>query len=103
MRMLLKASIPTNAGNAGLKDGSMVENLDSILGDANPEAVYFFIENGRRTCIMIFEMNDTSELPSVVEAWFLTMGADITLVPVMNGEDFEKAGPSLGATIQKYM
>ena len=102
MRMLLRATIPTDAGNAGLKDGSLKENLDSILGDANPEAVYFFIENGRRTCMMIFEMNDAAELPSVVEAWFLTLGADITLVPVMNGEDFEKAGPSIGATIQKY-
>ena len=103
MRMLLRATIPTDAGNASLKDGSMKETLDSILGDANPEAVYFYIENGRRTCMMIFEMNDVSQLPAVVEPWFLSMGADITLVPVMNGEDFEKAGPSLGATIQKYM
>ena len=103
MRMLLRATIPTDAGNAGLKDGSLRENLDSILGDVKPEAVYFYIENGRRTCIMIFEMNDVSQLPAVVEPWFLSMGADITLVPVMNGEDFEKAGPLLGATIQKYM
>ena len=103
MRMLLKANIPTEEGNAGLKDGSMMESLNSILGDANPEAVYFYLENGRRTCMIIFEMNDVSQLPAVVEPWFLSMGADITLVPVMNGEDFEKAGPSLGATIQKYM
>ncbi len=43
MRMLLKASIPTEAGNAGIRDGSMMENLGSILEDAKPEAVYFFI------------------------------------------------------------
>ena len=102
MRMLLKASIPTDAGNTSLKDGSMMETLESILGDANPEAVYFYIENGRRTCMIIFEMTDVSQLPAVVAPWFLSMGADITLVPVMNGEDFEKVGPSLGATIQKY-
>ena len=102
MRMLLRASIPTDAGNTSLKDGSMMETLESILGDANPEAVYFYIENGRRTCMIIFEMTDASQLPAVVEPWFLSMGADITLAPVMNGEDFEKIGPSLGATIQKY-
>ena len=102
MRMLLRAILPTDAGNASLKDGSIKKNLDSILGDANPEAVYFYLENGRRACMIIFEMNDASQLPAVVEPWFLSMGADITLVPVMNGEDFEKAGPSLGATIQKY-
>ncbi|MQG73528.1 MAG: hypothetical protein FI680_02010 [SAR202 cluster bacterium] len=102
MRMLLRAIIPTDAGNARFKDGSMKEALDSVLGDMNPEAVYFYLENGRRACIMIFEMNDVSQLPAAVEPWFLSMGADVTLVPVMNGEDFEKAGPSLGATIQKY-
>ena len=52
--------------------------------------------------MIIFEMTDASQLPAAVEPWFLSMGADITLVPVMNGEDFEKVGPSLGATIQKY-
>ena len=102
MKMLLKASIPTEAGNAGLRDGSMMEKLGSILGDTKPQAVYFFIENGKRTCFMIFDMNDASQLPAVVEPWFLSMGADITLVPVMVGEDFEKAGPSVGATGEKY-
>jgi len=102
MRMLLKASIPTEAGNAAIKDGSMMENMGAILEDAKPEAVYFFIENGNRTCLMIFDMNEQTQLPAVVEPWFLSMGADITMVPVMNGEDFEKAGPSIGATVQKY-
>ena len=102
MRMLLKASIPTEAGNAGIRDGSMMENMGSILADAKPEAVYFFIENGKRTCLMIIDMNEQTQLPSAVEPWFLSMGADITIVPVMNGEDFEKAGPSIGATLEKY-
>ena len=102
MRMLLKASIPTEAGNAGIRDGSMMENMGSILEDSKPEAVYFFIENGKRTCLMIIDMNEQTQLPSAVEPWFLSMGADITIVPVMNGEDFEKAGPSIGATLEKY-
>ena len=103
MRMLLKASIPTEAGNAGIRDGSMMEKMGSILEDAKPEAVYFFIENGKRTCLMIFDMNEQTQLPAAVEPWFLSMGADITLLPVMNSDDFEKAGPSIAATIQKYM
>ena len=102
MRMLLKASIPTEAGNAGIRDGSMMENMGSILEDSKPEAVYFFIENGKRTCLMIIDMNEQTQLPSAVEPWFLSMGAELTMVPVMNGEDFEKAGPSIGATLEKY-
>ena len=103
MRMLLKASIPTEAGNAGIRDGSMMESMGSILEDTKPEAVYFFVENGKRTCLMIIDMDEQTQLPSAVEPWFLSMGADITMVPVMNGEDFEKAGPSIGATLQKYL
>ena len=102
MRMLLKATIPTEAGNAGLKDGSMPEGLGSIVEDTKPEAVYFYLENGLRTCFMVFDMDDQSQLPSAVEPWFLSMGAQVIITPVMNGEDFEKAGPSIGATIEKY-
>ena len=102
MRMLLKASIPTEAGNAGIRDGSMMEKMGSILEDAKPEAVYFFIENGKRTCLMIFDMNEQTQLPAAVEPWFLSMGADITMAPVMNGEDVEKAGASIGASVEKY-
>ena len=51
---------------------------------------------------MIIDMDEQTQLPSAVEPWFLSMGADITMVPVMNGEDFEKAGPSIGATLDKY-
>jgi hypothetical protein len=102
MRMLLKANIPIEAGNASLKDGSMIEKLGSILEDTKPEAVYFYLENGLRTCLIIFEMDDASQLGATVEPWFLSMGAQVTISPVMNGEDFEKAGPSFGAAIEKY-
>ena len=102
MRMLLKANIPTTVGNAGLKDGSMMKNLGSVLEDLKPEAVYFYLENGLRTCLMVFDMEDASQLPAAVEPFFLSMGSQITLSPVMNSEDFEKAGPSLGAVVEKY-
>lgn len=102
MRMLLKANIPTGSGNAGLKDGSLMENLNAILEDTKPEAVYFFLENGSRACLIVFDMEDSSQLPAAVEPWFLSMDADITFTPVLNGADFEKAGPFIGATIEKY-
>lgn len=102
MRMLLKAQIPTETGNAGLKDGSLDKTLGSILGDTKPEAVYFLLEDGVRTVHVILNMEDVSDLPAVVEPWFLSYGANVSITPVLNGEDFEKAGPSLGATVQKY-
>ena len=102
MRMLLKAIIPTEAANAGIRDGSMMANLEKVAEDLMPEAVYFTLEKGKRAMLMIINMDDSSELVGVVEPLFLSMGARVTLTPVLNAEDFEKAGPGLGAIIEKY-
>ena len=102
MRMLLKAIIPTEAANAGIRDGSMMANLGKVTEDLKPEAVYFTLEKGKRAMLMIINMEESSELVGVVEPLFLSMGAHVTLTPVLNAEDFEKAGPGLGAIIEKY-
>ena len=102
MRMLLKAQMPTETANAGLKDGSLGDSLNSILADTNPEAVYFLIADGLRTVIVVFDMQDVSEMPATVEPWFLAFGATVKITPVLNGDDFATAGPSLGAVVEKY-
>ncbi len=102
MRMLLKAQMPTETANAGLKDGSLGDSLNSILADTNPEAVYFLIADGLRTVIVVFDMQDVSELPVIVEPWFLAFGASVSVTPVLNAEDFANVGPALGSVVQKY-
>ena len=102
MRMLIKATIPTEKGNASLVDGSMMTSFESILEDLKPEAVYLTIENGARTMLLIINMEESSEMLGIVEPLFLSMGAHLTLTPVATAEDFEKAGPGLGEVIQKY-
>ena len=102
MRMLIKATIPTEKGNASLADGSMTASFGSILEDLKPEAVYLTIENGARTMLLVINMEESSDMMGVVEPLFLSMGAHITLTPVANAEDFAKAGPKLGEVIEKY-
>ena len=102
MRMLIKATIPTEKGNASLVDGSMAANFESILEDLKPEAVYLTIENGSRTMLLIINMEESSDMMGIVEPLFLAMEAHITLTPVATAEDFAKAGPGLGAVIEKY-
>ncbi len=88
MRMLLKAQVSTETANAVLKDGSLGDTLNSILADTKPEAVYF--------------LKDVADMPAIVEPWFLALGANVKITPVLNGDDFANAGPSLGAVVQKY-
>jgi hypothetical protein len=45
MRMLLRVSIPVEAGNAAAKAGTMGSTIERILADLKPEAAYFFADD----------------------------------------------------------
>lgn len=100
MRFLLKVSIPVEAGNAAAKNGFQV--IQNILAEQKPEAAYFIAENGVRTGLLIVNMDDVSQIPSIAEPWFLALNASIDLVPVMLPEDLGKAGPAIAEAVNKY-
>ena len=102
MRMLLKVSIPVEAGNANVKSGSLGSKIESILAEQKPEAAYFTLDNGMRTGFIFLDIQDSSQLPEILEPWFLAFNASIELTPVMNGEDLAKAGSGIGAAVEKY-
>ena len=102
MRMLLKASIPVEAGNANVKSGGLGSKIEAILAEQKPEAAYFTLDNGMRTGFIFLDIQDASQLPAILEPWFLAFNASIELTPVMNGEDLGKAGPGIGAAVEKY-
>ena len=49
MRMLLRVSIPVEAGNAAAKAGTLGATVERILADLKPEAAYFFADDERPT------------------------------------------------------
>jgi hypothetical protein len=100
--MLLKASIPVEAGNATIKSGTLGSKIESILAEQKPEAAYFTLDNGMRTGFIFLDIQDSSQLPAILEPWFLAFNASIELTPVMNGEDLGKAGSGIGAAVEKY-
>lgn len=103
MRMLLRVSIPVEAGNAAAKDGSLAKSVEKILADLKPEAAYFFADdNGNRSGSIVFDMKDSSEIPSIAEPWFLAFNAKVSFRPVMNPQDLAKAGPSIEKAAKKF-
>ena len=90
MRMMLKVSIPVEPGNTAVKDGSLKKVIGESLERLKPEAAYFLPEDGRRTAIMVFDLADQSEIPSIAEPFFLAFNAAVSITPVMNADDLKK-------------
>ena len=103
MRMLLRVSIPVEAGNAAAKAGILGPTVEKILADLKPEAAYFFPDdNGQRSGSIVFDMKDSSQIPAIAEPWFLAFNAKISLRPVMNPQDLAAAVPSINKAGQQY-
>jgi hypothetical protein len=103
MRMLLRISIPVEAGNAAAKAGTLGSTVEQILADLKPEAAYFFADDsGQRSGSIVFDMKDTSEIPAIAEPWFLAFNARVSFRPIMNPQDLAKAGPSISKAAGQY-
>jgi hypothetical protein len=101
--MLLRVSIPVEAGNAAAKDGTLGTTIEGILADLKPEAAYFLADDsGQRSGSIVFDMKDSSQIPAVAEPWFQAFGAKVSLRPVMTPQDLAKAGPSIGKAAKRY-
>jgi hypothetical protein len=103
MRMLLRVAIPTEAGNAAVKAGTLGPTINAILAGLKPEAVYFFLDDsGQRTASIIFDMQESSQMVAIAEPWFLAFGAKISLRPAMTPQDLAATGPGMEDAVKKY-
>jgi hypothetical protein len=100
MRFIVKVSMPVEAGNAQAKNGFKV--MPEILEQIKPEAAYFYEEGGKRTCLIIVNVADESEIPAISEPFFLALNASVELHPAMVPEDLMKAGPKILEAVEKY-
>ena len=103
MRMLLRVSIPVEAGNAAAKNGTLGTTVEKILNELKPEAAYFFADdNGNRSASIVFDMKDTSQIPAVAEPWFLAFNANVSFRPIMNAQDLGAGAPGIANAAKNY-
>ena len=100
MRFFLKISIPVEAGNAAAKKDRF-KSIQLILEEQKPEAAYFLQDGGKRTAILIVNM-EASQLAEIVEPWFLALNASVECKPVMVGGDLQKAFPALDRAVKTF-
>jgi len=101
MRFLFKISFPVEAGNAAAKKDGF-KAIQSILEQQKPEAAYFVAENGKRTGILIINMDSASEIPAIAEPWFLALNAAIEVTPAMIAADLQEAAPAIAQAVKTY-
>ncbi|WP_371527267.1 hypothetical protein OG302_15030 [Streptomyces sp. NBC_01283] len=90
MRVMLRARLDTQISNEAIKNGTLPKIMQSVTEQLKPEAAYFGPGDGGRTATFVFDMEDSSQMPSIAEPFFLELGAEIEISPVMNAEDLHK-------------
>jgi len=101
MRTLLKATMDVTAANKTIADGTLPNLMQATMERLKPEASYFTTVDGARTCFIVFDMKDPSEMPAIAEPFFLNLNAKVEFCPVMNADDLKKGLEMLQNTMKK--
>ncbi|MFI9822305.1 hypothetical protein ACIHFC_17825 [Streptomyces sp. NPDC052013] len=90
MRVMLRATLDTDKANDVIRSGKMPELMKEIMDRLHPEAAYFGPLGGRRTCLLVVDLQDSSQIPPTGEPFFSQLNATVEMTPVMNAEDLQK-------------
>jgi hypothetical protein len=91
MRVLVRAIIPTTAGNKMVKDPNFLKTIEDYTKKFNCEAAYFTEVNGNRTMVFVLDLQSPEMIPAIAEPLFQGYEANVEIHPAMNLDDLKKA------------
>jgi hypothetical protein len=86
MRMMMRVHIDAIHGTEALKSGAAQKAIAKFSETFKPEASYFLPDDGMRSCIFVFDMRDSQQLPEIAEPFF-DLGYKVMLSPCMTRDD----------------
>jgi len=102
MRFLIRAKIPTEAGNLMVQDPNLLSKLETYIDKVKAEATYFFEADGNRVAAFIVDIQGADQIPVLAEPLFSGMGAHVELHPVMSLDDLKKGIPQAVVEVNSY-
>ncbi len=91
MKFVVNFEFPVEPFNTLVREGTAGRALQEILGELKPEVVYFYAPNGNRGGMMVIDIDDPSQIPSIAEPFFLKFGAKIECHITMSPEDLGRS------------
>jgi hypothetical protein len=83
-------NIPNDEGNEAIRAGKMGEIMGAFIQKWKPEAAYFYPADGMRGATFFLNMDDPSQMPGLVEPFFMGLNAEIDITPAMTIDDLKK-------------
>jgi len=102
MRMMVRFRFSVEAGNEIIRSGKIDKVMQGIMEDLKPEAAYFYPEEGERAGLMVFDMQNSSQVAETLERFAFGLKAKVYMTPVMSGEDLQKGLSGIPAIVAKY-
>ncbi len=91
MRMLVNVTCPIEPFNSMVRNGTAGEIIGRVIDDIKPESIYFTEQEGNRGAVMVVEVANASDIPSIAEPWFLNFEAICEFRIAMSLDDLMKS------------
>jgi hypothetical protein len=90
MRIMLQFTIPVEKGNEAVADGSISQAIKDLVNKTQAESAYFYLRNGKRCGMVVFEETDAARFAAINEPLFARLNAEIEIQPVLVLDDLLK-------------
>lgn len=97
MRFIIRAKIPTEAGNKMIQDPKFISTLEEYINKVKPEASYFFEADGNRVMAFVVNIDSADMIAAIAEPLFQGSDANVEIHPVMSLDDLKKGIQRLNA------
>ena len=96
MRMMVTVDLDTEKGNELLRNGTIGEVMQRIMGELQPEAAYFHARNGGRAITMFVDAADDPSLVPILQPFWMELGGSVCAIPCMSAGDLAEGIGRLG-------